>query len=89
VRRHELDIASLIAGLVFVGISAAYLVGAFTDVHVSGAWILPLALIGLGAAGLAGTLRRGLRSDADAEIAEIAETPGHAGPAEDESARPE
>jgi hypothetical protein len=65
VRKHELDLASLIAGLVFVAIATAYLVGAFTDVHVSGAWILPLALIGLGAAGLAGTLRRGLRSDAD------------------------
>lgn len=60
-RRHELDLTSLVAGIVFVAIAAAYLVGEATDVHVSAGWVLPLGLIGLGLAGLAGTLRRGLR----------------------------
>jgi hypothetical protein len=60
-RRHELDLTSLVAGLVFVGIAVAYLIGEWTDAHVSAGWVLPLGLIGLGLAGLAGTLRRGLR----------------------------
>jgi hypothetical protein len=60
-RRHELDLTSLVAGLVFVGIAVAYLVGEYADVHVNAGWVLPLGLIGLGLAGLAGTLRRGLR----------------------------
>ena len=82
-RRHELDVASLIAGLVFVAISVAYLVGAFTDVRISSGWVLPLALIGLGAAGLAGSLRRGLRNDeagqpADVELATVLDEPASA-----------
>lgn len=62
-RRHPFDPASLIAGVVFVAIAAAYLIGAYTDLHIGSGWVLPLALIGLGAAGLAGSLRRGLRND--------------------------
>jgi hypothetical protein len=60
-RRHELDLTSLIAGLVFVAIAAAYIVAEYSDVVVNAGWVLPLGLIGLGLAGLAGTLRRGLR----------------------------
>jgi hypothetical protein len=72
-RRHPFDLASLIAGVVFVAISAAYLVGAYTDVLIGSGWVLPLALIGLGAAGLAGSLRRGLRTD-DSRSAEAQST---------------
>ena len=61
-RRHDLDLTSLIAGLVFVGVAVAYLVGAYTDVRVGAGWLLPVALIGLGLAGLAGAVRRGLRA---------------------------
>ncbi len=64
-RRHELDLTSLVAGLVFVGIAVAYLVGAYTSVHVDAGWVLPIGLVGLGLAGLGGTLRAGLRSDDD------------------------
>jgi len=66
VRKHDLDLTSLIAGLVFVGIAVAYLVGAYTDIHVDGGWLLPIALVGLGLAGLAGSLRAGLRSTGEA-----------------------
>jgi hypothetical protein len=62
-RRHELDLISLVTGLVFVAIAATYLVGQYTDVDVSAGWVLPLGLIGLGLAGLTGSLRRGLRAD--------------------------
>jgi hypothetical protein len=60
-RKHELDLTSLVAGLVFVAIAVAYIVGEYSDVVVNAGWVLPLGLIGLGLAGLAGTLRRGLR----------------------------
>ncbi len=63
-RRHELDLTSLVTGLVFLAIAAAYLVAEFTDRDISAGWVLPLGLIGLGLAGLTGSLRRGLRSDA-------------------------
>jgi hypothetical protein len=60
-RRHDLDLTSLVAGLVFVAIAVAYVVAEYTDARISAGWVLPLGLIGLGLAGLAGTLRRGLR----------------------------
>jgi hypothetical protein len=61
VRRHELDLASLVAGVVFIGIAVAYLVGAYTRVRIDAGWVLPIGLVGLGLAGLGGTLRAGLR----------------------------
>jgi len=81
VRRHELDIASLVGGLVFAGIAVAYLIGAATSVRIDAGWVLPIGLVGLGVAGLGGTLRAGLRGnerpdadddddDAEAEHAE-------------------
>ena len=77
-RRHELDIASLVGGLVFAGIAVAYLIGAATSVRIDAGWVLPIGLVGLGVAGLGGTLRAGLRGnerpaaddDAEAEHAE-------------------
>lgn len=64
-RRHEFDLTSLVAGLVFVAIATAYLIGAFTDVRIDGGWVLPFGLVGLGVAGLTGSLRAGLRRDED------------------------
>jgi hypothetical protein len=61
VRRHDLDLTSLVAGLVFVALAAVYLVGSLTDVHIGWRWVLPLLLIGLGVAGLAGSLRSSFR----------------------------
>jgi len=60
-RRHDLDLTSLVAGLVFVAIAVTYAVGSYTHTHVSAGLVLPLGLIGLGLAGLAGTVRRSLR----------------------------
>ena len=57
-RRHELDLMSLVAGLVLLAISVAFLVGALTDTRVEAAVVLPLTLVGLGAAGIAGSLRK-------------------------------
>ncbi len=62
-RRHEFDLTSLVVGLVFVAIAIAYLIGAYTDVRVEAGWVLPFGFVGLGIAGLAGSLRAGLRRD--------------------------
>ncbi len=68
-RRHAADLTSLIAGLVFVGIGTAYIIGALTEVRIEMRWVLPLGLIGLGLAGLAGTIsqarRHRVREDRD------------------------
>jgi hypothetical protein len=52
VKRHDLDVTSLIAGAVFLAVGAAFLVDLLADVAVSPRWITPLVLIGIGAAGL-------------------------------------
>ena len=75
-RRHELDLTSLVAGLVFVGIAVAYLVGVYTKVRIDAGWVLPIGLVGLGLAGLGGTLRAGLRSSGQARLDESASGPG-------------
>ena len=62
-RRHELDLVSLVTGLVFVAIAASYLVAEYAGRDISAGWVLPLGLIGLGLAGLTGSVRRGLRPD--------------------------
>ena len=62
-RKHEFDLTSFVAGLVFLASAGAYLVGAFTSVRIDATWVLPLGLVGLGVAGLAGSLRVGLRAD--------------------------
>jgi hypothetical protein len=64
-RRHPLDLTSLLAGLVLVSIGVAYLVSALTDQRLDPRWMLPIALIGLGVAGLAGSLTRGGRDRAE------------------------
>jgi hypothetical protein len=73
-RRHETDWTSLIAGVTFCAIAIAYLAGEVTHRSLELRWVLPMLLIGLGIAGLAGTLVRARRlSDAG--------SPGAAAPA--------
>jgi cytochrome c oxidase subunit IV len=63
VRKHPIDLFSLISGLLFVGFAAAYIIGAYTDLRLDARLALPLALVGLGLAGLAGALVAQRRSD--------------------------
>jgi hypothetical protein len=60
-RRHEPDWTSLIAGVTFCVIAIAYLGGEITNRSLELRWIMPILLIGLGLAGLAGTLVRARR----------------------------
>ncbi len=57
-RRHELDVFSLVAGLVFLAIATGHLLVETTSAHIDGRWLVPLVLVALGGAGLAGSLRR-------------------------------
>lgn len=60
-KRHEPDWTSLIAGITFCAIALAYLVGDVTHRSLELRWVVPMLLIGLGLAGLAGTLVRARR----------------------------
>ena len=62
-RRHDLDLVSLITGVVFALVAVAHLVGAATGDSLDPLWLAPALLIGLGVAGLAGALRSGGRTD--------------------------
>lgn len=57
-RRHDLDVLSLVAGLVFLGVALVCLAAAITDQHVRGPIVAPAVLISLGAAGIAASVRR-------------------------------
>lgn len=60
-KRHETDWTSLIAGITFCAIAVAYLGSEITDRTLELRWVVPILLIGLGVAGLAGTLVRARR----------------------------
>jgi hypothetical protein len=60
VRSHETDWTSLIAGLTFVAVGVSFLLGNVTGAHVDVRWVVALMLIGLGAAGLAGSFLHAL-----------------------------
>jgi hypothetical protein len=61
-KRHSFDLTSFIFGAVFGGAAAVYLLADQLAWDIDGRWILPLALITLGVAGIAGAIS-GLRSD--------------------------
>ncbi|MDH6578101.1 hypothetical protein [Kitasatospora sp. MAP5-34] len=55
-RKHPLDLFSLIAGGLFATIAVLYLVAALNDQSVNGRIVIPVTLIVLGTAGLAGAV---------------------------------
>jgi hypothetical protein len=63
VRRHPLDLFSLLAGLLFFALGLLYVIGEYTTVHVDARLVLPLLLIWLGVSGLVGALVAQNRSD--------------------------
>jgi mannose/fructose/N-acetylgalactosamine-specific phosphotransferase system component IIC len=54
--RHELDLMSMLAGLFFTVFGLGFLLDAATDIRVDVEWVLPIALIGVGGAGLVASL---------------------------------
>ncbi|AXI77971.1 hypothetical protein [Peterkaempfera bronchialis] len=71
-KRHEVDIFSLIAGLTFTAIAVVYLIASLNDRSVNGHIVIPVALIALGTAGLAGAVARMARRNRQAAAAEAA-----------------
>lgn len=69
-RRHDLDLLSLIAGAVFAAVAVTSLVGAASGESLDLAWLFPVVLVGLGIAGLAGALRSSSRDDERQEAEE-------------------
>jgi hypothetical protein len=65
VKRHQLDLFSLLAGLAFVAIAVLYLLDAAGQLKVNGRLVIPLLLIALGVAGLAGAVHRMARGQRD------------------------
>ena len=57
-RKHPFDLTSLLAGLVFLAVATVYLLGQATGNAIDGTWVLPVALVALGLAGLAGGIGR-------------------------------
>lgn len=57
-QRHDLDLTSLLSGLVFAVVAVWALLGQLLDGGVDPVWVVPGVLIGLGTAGLAGTWAR-------------------------------
>jgi hypothetical protein len=68
VRRHDLDLTSLICGVVFLLVAATHLVAASSGEEVNLVWLFPVLLVGLGVAGLAGALRSSGRPDDPAPV---------------------
>lgn len=56
--RHERDVLSLMGGLLLVLLAAVFLLDDTTGLSVDGRWVAPALLVAVGAAGLAGSLRR-------------------------------
>ncbi len=56
-RRHELDVFSLITGLVFVAVATGNLLDETSDVSFDGRWVVPLVMVAIGVASLAGLAR--------------------------------
>lgn len=69
-RRHDLDLTSLIGGVVFALVAATYLIAASTGERVELVWLVPVLLVGLGVAGIAGALRSSDRTDDPAPVDE-------------------
>jgi hypothetical protein len=68
VKRHAADWTSFVAGLTFCGIAIAYLSSEVADRTLEVRWVVPIVLIGLGIAGLAGTLVRARTTPSSAQV---------------------
>lgn len=63
IKRHELDLTSLISGAIFVAVGMVFLVDLTSDYTASPRWVAALVLIGVGLAGLLSTV--GTRREAE------------------------
>ena len=80
-RRHDLDLVSLVAGILFAGIGLLYLVVSLTNATIDQRLVWPLVLVALGAGGVAAAVGANMRADAryaELEAEQAADlAPGH------------
>ena len=84
-RRHQTDFVSLVAGVLFLGVAVTYLVAASADYDVDLRWFGPALLIGLGLAGLAGSIRFGASNKDEPVLAEPVDVPADEPEREDQA----
>jgi hypothetical protein len=67
--RHETDLTSLLAGVIFVAVGATFLLDLLVDLALDPRWLAPLVLIGVGLAGLlsAAPMSRSSAADPDGD----------------------
>lgn len=75
-RRHELDVFSLVTGLVFVAVAAGHLLDESSQLDFDGRWVLPLVMVAIGVAGLAGLVRGREARPAEATVEASTGQPG-------------
>jgi hypothetical protein len=56
VQRHDLDLVSLVSGLVFLVLGGGWALDETADLGLTPLWAFPVALVGVGLVGLAGAL---------------------------------
>lgn len=62
-RRHPIDLLSLVAGVLFIALAAGYIASNYYDVDINQRLVVPLTFVLLGLAGLAGSVLAQRRSD--------------------------
>jgi O-antigen/teichoic acid export membrane protein len=60
-KRHGMDPLTLVSGLLFLMVGAAYLIAELTDSEVDARWVIPVVFVTVGFAGLASSLLNVLR----------------------------
>jgi hypothetical protein len=60
-KRHRFDLTSFASGVVLAAVAIVYLTAAAQDQNVDARWVVPLALIGVGLAGVAGAVASATR----------------------------
>ncbi|NHC43965.1 hypothetical protein [Motilibacter aurantiacus] len=61
-RRHDLDLAALVMGVVFLAVGVTYAAASLTDEEVRANVVVPAAIVGLGLAGIAAAIRAAVRA---------------------------
>ncbi|MEO6711985.1 MAG: hypothetical protein ABIM89_00990 [Mycobacteriales bacterium] len=58
-KRHDLDLTSLVSGAVFIAVGILFLLDLTVEYSASPRWVVPLMLIGIGVAGLLSSVKAG------------------------------